>query len=90
LPSLNAASSRDQINDQDNDRDYEEQMDESAERVRAHEAEQPEHQKNNEDSPKHMFSFELVYFASFAEVGSRSKIFKILLLVPRAAPFMEF
>jgi hypothetical protein len=61
-------------------------MDESAQRVRANEPKQPEHQKNDEDSPKHMFSFELVYFASFAEGRLRSKIFNIL----RARLFMEF
>jgi hypothetical protein len=40
------------------------------------ETEQPQNQKNYKDSPKHMFSFELVYFASFAERSPRLKIFR--------------
>src|SRR2546423_7575982 len=41
------------------------------------ESEKPEDQENNEDGPEHMFSFELVYFASRARVEMRVKIFQI-------------
>ncbi len=47
------APSRDQIDDQDDDGDDEQQMDEAAHRVGADEPEQPKHQQDNEDSPKH-------------------------------------
>jgi hypothetical protein len=66
----------DQVHDQDDDRDDEQQMNERATEV-TDESEKPEDQQNNEDSPKHMFSFELVYFASRALVELRVKIFQI-------------
>jgi hypothetical protein len=41
------------------------------------ESEEPENQQHNKDSPEHMFSFELVYFASHEHVRLRVKIFQI-------------
>jgi hypothetical protein len=43
----------------------------------ANESEEPENQQHNKDSPEHMFSFELVYFASHARVRLRVNIFQI-------------
>src|SRR5205085_4067435 len=40
------------------------------------EPEQPKNQEHNKDSPEHMFSFELVYFASRPRVRLRVKIFQ--------------
>src|ERR1043165_5630983 len=73
---LERTPSRDQIHDQDDDRDDEQQMNERATEV-PDESEEPEDQQNYEDSPKHMFSFELVYFASRARVEMRVNIFQI-------------
>src|ERR1041384_6402107 len=73
---LEGTPSRDQIHDQNDDRDDEQQMNERATEV-SDESEEPEDQQNNEDSPKHMFSFELVYFASRARDEMRVKIFRI-------------
>jgi hypothetical protein len=39
-------------------------------------SQQREDQQHNKDSPEHMFSFELVYFASHAGARLRLKIFK--------------
>jgi len=65
----------DQIHDQDDQRDHQHEVNQAAD-VEDGEAEQPQNQKNYKDSPKHMFSFELVYFASFAERPLRLKIFR--------------
>src|SRR3954463_5675901 len=40
------------------------------------ESKQPQNQKHNEDSPEHMFSFELVYFASHPGPRLRLKFFR--------------
>jgi hypothetical protein len=58
--SLHAASARDQIKDQDDDCDDEQQVDESATNM-TDEAEKPENQQNNKDSPEHEFSFRLSF-----------------------------
>src|SRR5438876_8943079 len=71
---LERAPSGDQVHDQDDDRHDEEQMDERPD-VNHGETEQPENQQNDEDSPKHMFSFEWVYFSSRVKVQLRLKIF---------------
>jgi hypothetical protein len=73
---LERTPARDQVHDQDDDRDDENQVNQVAD-VEDGESEKPEDQQNNEDSPKHMFSFELVYFASRARVELRVKIFQI-------------
>jgi hypothetical protein len=54
------------------------------------ESEQPEDQKHNKDSPEHMFSFELVYFASCADAQVRLKIFWICKLFSRGATLWRF
>jgi hypothetical protein len=58
---LHAASARDQIDDKDDYRDDEQQMDEPAAKM-TDEAEKPENQNNNEDSPEHKISFGLSFF----------------------------
>jgi hypothetical protein len=45
-----------QVNDQDDDSDYEQQMDQTPANV-ADEAKKPEHDQNNNYSPKHGYSF---------------------------------
>jgi hypothetical protein len=42
-----------QIDDQHYDCDDEQNVNESAERVRANQSKKPEHEQNHEDSPKH-------------------------------------
>src|SRR3954469_10585832 len=42
----------------------------------ANESQEPENQQHNKDSPEHMFSFELVYFASHARARVRVRFFK--------------
>src|SRR5438045_4723875 len=66
----------DQVHDQDDDRDHQKQVNKRATEM-TDESEQPEDQKHNKDSPEHMFSFELVYFASCADEAARLKIFRI-------------
>src|SRR4051794_29839105 len=73
---LERTAPRDQVHDQDDDRDDEQQVNERATEV-TDESEKPENQENNEDGPEHMFSFELVYFASRARAELRVKIFQI-------------
>jgi hypothetical protein len=70
---LERTPARDQIHNQDH-QGYDEHEVDQATDMEDGEAEQPENQKNDEDCPKHMFSFELVYFASFAESSPRLKI----------------
>src|SRR5205085_4976741 len=72
---LERAPARDQIHNQDDDRDHQEQMNERATKM-SDEPEQPQNQEHNKDSPEHMFSFELVYFASRPRVRLRVKIFQ--------------
>jgi hypothetical protein len=64
----------DQIHDQNDNGDDEQQVDERATEM-TDEPEQPKNEQHNEDSPKHMISFELVYFASRAGPRVRLKIF---------------
>src|SRR6266404_1132538 len=68
---LERAPSGDQIHDQDDDRDDEEQVNQGTTEM-TDETEEPENQEHHEDSPKHMFSFELVSFAS--RVGARVRL----------------
>jgi hypothetical protein len=74
LPALERTPACDQIHDQDDQRDHQNEVNQAAD-MKNGEAEQPQNQKNYKDSPKHMFSFELVYFASFPERWLRLKIF---------------
>jgi hypothetical protein len=57
----------DQVNDQDDDGDDEQNVDETAHRVRADEAEKPEYQQDNKDSPEHRFPS--VEFSSASRLG---------------------
>jgi len=43
----------DQVNDQNHDSDHQQDMDESAQRVRADQTKKPEHQQNDKDRPEH-------------------------------------
>jgi hypothetical protein len=52
-------------------------MEEGADDVADGEAEKPENQKNNKDSPEHIISFGLVSSASFAGPQVRLKNFSI-------------
>lgn len=74
---LERATAGDQIYDQDDDRDDEQKVNQRAAEM-TDESEEPENQQHNKDSPEHMFSFELVYFASFPEVRVRLNIFAAL------------
>src|SRR5690349_17932813 len=56
ISSLNPASARHEVDHQNNDREYKQDMNESAERVGAHQAEQPEHEQNNKYGPQHNIS----------------------------------
>jgi hypothetical protein len=58
---LEATSARNQINDQDHDCDNQDQMDELAAEM-TDEAEKPENQQNNKDSPEHKVSFGLSFY----------------------------
>jgi hypothetical protein len=51
------------------------QVNEVPDGIHVNESQQREDQQHNKDSPEHMFSFELVYFASHAGVRLRLKIF---------------
>jgi hypothetical protein len=62
----------DQLDDQDDHGGQENEVDEIPDGIDVNESQQREDQQNNKDSPKHMFSFELVYFASHA--GGRSRL----------------
>src|ERR1051325_5486716 len=49
------SSTGDEINNQHHDGEHEQDVNESTERVRTHQAEQPKHQQNNEYCPQHKF-----------------------------------
>jgi hypothetical protein len=51
---LNGSSSRDQVDDQNNERNHEQDMDQSTRDVKA-EAQNPKHQNDHENCPKHNF-----------------------------------
>jgi hypothetical protein len=73
---LERTPSRDQVHNQNDDRDDEQEMDQRATEV-TDEAEKPENQKHNKNSPEHMFSFGLVYFTSFIGLAARLRILQI-------------
>src|SRR3954447_22062096 len=87
--SLERAASGDQIDDQDDDGDDEQQVNERATEM-TDEAEKPENQQHNKNSPEHMFSFELVYFASHPGSRVRLKIFENSSLFLPGRIFMAF
>jgi hypothetical protein len=64
------------LNDQNDHRGQKNQVNEIPDGIDVNEPQQREDQQHNKDSPEHMFSFELVYFASHAEVRLRLKIFE--------------
>jgi hypothetical protein len=64
------------LDDQDDHRGEENQVNEIPDGIDVNESQQREDQQHNKDSPEHMFSFELVYFASHAGVRLRLKIFE--------------
>jgi hypothetical protein len=51
--SSDRSSALDHLQDDHDERDHEQDVNESAERVRADHAQQPEHEKDNEESPQH-------------------------------------
>jgi hypothetical protein len=53
-----SSSALDQVNDQDDNGDHEQEVDESAAKM-ADEAEKPEHDQDDNYSPKHGYSFRL-------------------------------
>jgi hypothetical protein len=55
---LEASSALNQVDDQDNDGNYEQEMDQTAANV-TDEAKKPEHDQNDNYSPKHGYSFQL-------------------------------
>jgi hypothetical protein len=75
MPKLERTPAGDQIHNQHDQRDHQNKVNQAAD-VEDGETEQPQNQKNYKDSPKHMFSFELVYFASFPGRRVRLKIFR--------------
>jgi hypothetical protein len=64
------------LDDQDDHRGQKNQVNEIPDGIDVNEPQQREDQQHNKDSPEHMFSFELVYFASHAGVRLRLKIFE--------------
>jgi hypothetical protein len=66
----------DQLDDQHDHGGQKNQVNEIPDGIDVNESQQREDQQHNKDSPEHMFSFELVYFASHAEVQVRLKIFE--------------
>jgi hypothetical protein len=72
---LNAPAG-DQLDDQHDDGGQEDQVNEIPDGVDVDESQEGENQKHDKDGPEHIFSFELVYFASFAERQLRLKIFE--------------
>lgn len=49
------STSRDQLQDQHDDRRYQQQVNESTQRVAAHQANEPQNQEDHEDRPKHLY-----------------------------------
>jgi hypothetical protein len=78
---LERPAAGDQIYDQDDDRDDEQQVNQRATEM-TDESEEPENQQHNKNSPEHMFSFELVYFASHAGSRVRLRFSEIFTLFP--------
>jgi hypothetical protein len=72
---LQRSSAGDQLDDQHDHRGQKNQVNEIPDGIDVNESKQGEDQQHNKDSPEHMFSFELVYFASHAGVRLRLKIF---------------
>jgi hypothetical protein len=72
---LERAPASDQLDDQNDYRGQEKQVNEIPDGIDVDESQERENQQHNKDSPEHMFSFELVYFASHAVARLRLKIF---------------
>jgi hypothetical protein len=70
------------LDNQDDYRRQENQVNEIPDGIDVDESQQSQNQKHNKDSPEHMFSFELVYFASHPGARVRLKIFGISILFP--------
>jgi hypothetical protein len=70
-PQLNAASTRDEVDNQHHDRDHEQYMNQTAAKRHNERAEQPEHQQNNEYCPQHNFPPIRVLFNSHCAVRVR-------------------
>src|SRR6202040_1878134 len=78
---LQSPPAADEVDDQNHDRDYEQNVNESAHRVRTDQTKQPEHQQNDKYCPKHngFLGLSLPYFASegrtaLMEYGRFSKL----------------
>src|SRR5436305_14971921 len=84
------APAGDQINDQDDDGHHEQQVEKRTDDVADGEAEKPENQKHDEDSPEHMVSFGLVSSASCAEPPVRLRFFDSSDFRPRGRLLHKF
>jgi hypothetical protein len=87
---LKRPATGDELDDQHDDRCEEDQVNEVPDGIDVDESQQSQNQQHDEDSPKHMFSFELVYFASHQEARVRLKDFQFAALSTRGDGFMEF
>src|SRR5581483_4477669 len=65
LSILQRPAALDEIDDEHDDRDHQQDVNESSERVRADESEQPEHEENDEDSPEHSGPFRVEVLGRF-------------------------
>jgi hypothetical protein len=73
---LERSPAGDQLDDQYHHRRKKNEVNEIPDGIDVNESQQGEDQQHNKDSPEHMFSFELVYFASHAGARLRLKIFE--------------
>jgi hypothetical protein len=64
-----------ELDDQHDDGCQKNQVNEISDGIDVDESQQSQNQEHDKDGPEHMFSFELVYFASFPAVWLRLNIF---------------
>jgi hypothetical protein len=74
---LKRPATGDELDDQHDDRREEDQVNEVPDGIDVDESQQSQNQQHNKDSPEHMFSFELVYFASHPAARVRLKDFQL-------------
>ena len=81
---LQSPPAADEVDDQNHDRDYEQNVNESAHRVRTDQTKQPEHQQNDKYCPKHngFLELSLPYFVfegrtALMEYGQFSKLLPV-------------
>jgi hypothetical protein len=87
---LKRAATGDELDDQHDDRCQENQVNEISDGIDVDESQQSQNQKHNKDGPEHMFSFELVYFASHPEAQVRLKDFQFTAVCAPGNGVMEF